>query len=94
MSWLTDRLNGIWFRITIPVRWTGWTNKKYKEVHMKGSWKTTVAGAIAALGGYLTTVTEPSWLSTLGKTMATLGTLAIGLFARDNNVTSENAGAK
>lgn len=58
------------------------------------SWKTTVAGALAALGAYLVTVNEPSWLPTLGKILAGASTAAIGFFARDNNVTSEQAGAK
>ena len=58
------------------------------------SWKTTLFGAVSAVGAYLITVQEPSWLPTLGKVLVGLGPMLIGFFARDNNVTSEAAGAK
>ena len=57
------------------------------------SWKTTLAGALAALGTYLLTIPDPAWVATVGKILVGLGTAAIGLFARDNNVTSADAGA-
>lgn len=60
------------------------------------SWKTTLCGALAALGTFLTTVKEPTWLATVGTVLVGLGSAGLGLFARDNNRTSEevNAGPK
>jgi len=59
------------------------------------SWKTTLAGAIAALGAFLAEANGiPEWLQFVGKLLAYIGTAGIGLFARDNNVSSEVAGAK
>lgn len=58
------------------------------------SWKTTLCGAIGAVGMYLQTVNDPSWMPTFGKILCALGILLAGYFARDNNVTSEQAGAK
>jgi len=58
------------------------------------SWKTTLCGAIAALGSYLLTVPDPAWCATLGKVLVGLGTAAIGFFARDNDKSSEDVGAK
>ena len=58
------------------------------------SWKTTLAGAIAALGTYLSSVNEPSWLHIVGQLMVGAGTFLIGMFARDNDKTSESVGAK
>ena len=58
------------------------------------SWKTTVAGAIGALGVYLTSVTDPSWVHTLGTVLSAVGTGLVGILARDNDKTSEQAGAK
>lgn len=58
------------------------------------SWKTTVAGALAAIGTYLITIPEPSWIPTIGKILVGLGTAAIGFFARDNDKSSETVGAK
>lgn len=55
------------------------------------SWKTTLAGAVGALGVYLST--QPG-LEVVGQILAGLGSFLTGLFARDNNVTSEQAGAK
>ena len=65
---------------------------------MKASWKTTVFGA----GGLLTVVaaalnaifdgnpaTNPDWTSVIAAASACIGLL----FARDNNVTSEQANA-
>lgn len=66
---------------------------------MKASWKTTLAGIgaiLAAIGPALKAVfdgdpsTNPDWA-----VVATAVTAGIGLiFARDNKVTSEQAGAK
>ena len=61
---------------------------------MKKSWKTTLGGIIAALGTALLAVPEPEWLSKLGAGLIGLGGAIAGLSARDNNVSSEDAGAK
>lgn len=58
------------------------------------SWKTTVAGLIGAIGLYLSKQADPSWLHNVGDILAMAGTAAAGFFARDNGVTSEQAGAK
>ena len=58
------------------------------------SWKTTLFGAITALGAYLITCNDPSWLPLVGKALTVAGPLLFGAFARDNNVSSEQAGAK
>lgn len=57
-----------------------------KRTIMK-NWKTTAAGAAVAIGQYLITVTEPAWLHTVGNVMVTLGSIALGYFAKDSNVT-------
>lgn len=59
----------------------------------QASWKTTVFGAVSALGVYLTTITDPSWVHVLGQVLTGLGTFLMGAVARDNNVTSEQANA-
>ena len=59
---------------------------------MNASWKTTVAGAIAALGIYFTGL-DGGW-HIAGQVMTAIGTFLTGLLARDHNVTSEKAGAK
>jgi hypothetical protein len=57
------------------------------------SWKTTLFGILtAAAGGVATTATDPQvgkWGALLSAVFAGL----IGLFSRDNKVTSEQAGA-
>lgn len=58
------------------------------------SWKTTVCGLVAAMGTYLITVKEPAWVSLVGQFLAAVGTAGVGMFARDNGVSSEEAGAK
>lgn len=61
---------------------------------MKGSWKTTLGGAISAIGAFLITQDDPAWLSIVGQILMGLGTFIIGASARDNSVSSEEAGAK
>lgn len=56
------------------------------------SWKTTLAGALAALGAYFSS--QEGALKILGTVLMALGSLLTGIFARDNTVTSEKAGAK
>lgn len=50
------------------------------------SWKTTVFGAVTALGTYLATVDEPI-TKTLGQILVVLGPVLLGFFAKDSNVT-------
>lgn len=57
------------------------------------NWKTTLFGAITALGVYFSTVTDPSWLSTVGQVMTGLGALMTGVFAKDSNVTGAGSTA-
>ena len=56
------------------------------------SWRTTLCGAVAALGTFLVGQGEP-W-HTIGVVVAAVATLGLGFVARDNVVTSESAGAK
>ena len=58
------------------------------------SWKTTLCGAVGALGAYLVTTTDPSWLPTVGKLLSGLSVAGIGFFARDNDKSSEDVNAK
>ena len=63
------------------------------------SWKTTTA-AIAAIAAVIGTAinaqfdTDPATVPDWGLTVSVVLAAVIGLFARDNNVTSEAAGAK
>lgn len=63
------------------------------------SWKTTVTGIVAVLSAVTAAATllldgnpttNPDWTSTIAAVSAGLGLI----FARDNKVTSEQAGAK
>jgi len=67
---------------------------KYININMKGSWKTTLGGAIGALGTFLSTQHDPAWLSIVGQILIGLGMFIMGASARDNNVSSEEVGAK
>ena len=54
---------------------------------MKGNmknWKTTMAGAVSALGVYLTTIPD---LQVFGQILTGIGTFLMGMFAKDSNVT-------
>ena len=55
------------------------------------NWKTTLCGALAALGAYLMTVTDPTWLHTIGSVLGALSTAAIGFFAADANKVAPKA---
>lgn len=67
---------------------------------MTKSWKTTLSGFLAALGVLIGPAR--AWLDTgaidagtlVQVLMVVLGLLGVGTFARDNKVTSEQAGAK
>lgn len=56
------------------------------------SWKTTIGAALIALGAAITQI-DPTWAKWGGLIGAAGGFFGL-LFARDNNVTSEQAGAK
>ena len=62
------------------------------------SWKTTaagiVAGLIAALNAPELKALEPSWMVSLTPYLGSIAIALMGVFARDNSVTSEQAGAK
>lgn len=65
---------------------------------MKGSWKTTAAGIVSGIAIILTQVSylldaNPDTVFSIEACFAALGVIGIGFFARDNNVTSEKAGA-
>lgn len=65
---------------------------------MKGSWKTTVLGICAllsAIGGAGTALLDGNPNTNVDITSLTAAFAGLGLlFARDNNVSSEDAGAK
>lgn len=62
------------------------------------SWKTTVVGILAGLSIILAQVSylfdaDPQTVFSVEAVFSALGIMGIGFFARDNNVTSEQAGA-
>lgn len=59
----------------------------------KMSWQPKLFGAIAALGSYLETLTDPKWLGIVGKIMLAVGTFGLGATARQDNKSSEQVGA-
>lgn len=64
---------------------------------MTGSWKTTAGGLATALGAACLAAAQmggPSWLSMLGAALSVFGPALLGVTARDNSVSSEQAGAK
>lgn len=68
---------------------------KIMEVHkVTKSWKTTLGGILAAIGTGLQGVKDPSWVALIGQVLGGIGVLVMGMAARDNSVTSEDAGAK
>jgi hypothetical protein len=69
---------------------------------MNSSWKTTLCGLLALVGGGIFTAYQlkpelladfPKWMPGLGFLMMTIGGGFTGVFARDNNKTSEQVGA-
>lgn len=59
----------------------------------KSSWKTTVGGILLAAAPVAHSAL-PANYNWVGDALATIGALILGTSARDNNVTSEQAGAK
>ena len=65
----------------------------------KKSWKTTALGILAAAGILITQAVavldnDPDTNFDFNQVSLALGALGLGFFARDNNVTSEAAGAE
>lgn len=61
------------------------------------SWRTTLGGIAAALGSALMGAHEagaPKWVSLAGYVLSAFGVALLGAAARDNNVTSKQAGAE
>ena len=70
-------------------------NQIAKEINkMKSSWKTSIFGILSAIGVALVPLKDPAWLTTVGTILAAIGAAGIGLSARDNGVSSEQAGVK
>ena len=61
---------------------------------MRGSWRTTVAGWALAIGVALAAVSEPAWIHNVGVILSSISALLLGTTARDNAVSSEEAGIK
>ncbi len=45
------------------------------------NWKTTLFGALAAVGAYLQT--QPGWIGTVGAILVPVATALLGFFAKD-----------
>lgn len=54
------------------------------------SWKTTLFGAVTALGTYLATVEDPI-AKVVGQILMVLGPVLFGIFAKDANVSGTAA---
>lgn len=57
------------------------------------SWKTTLGGILLAIGGYFITQ-DFAFADIIGQVLNAVGALLLGTMARDNDVSSEKAGAK
>jgi len=69
---------------------------------MISSWKTTLFGLLAAVGaavsagiqtGIIDATHFPAWFKGMAALVSVIGTAGVGVFARDNNKTSEQVGA-
>lgn len=59
----------------------------------KSSWKTTLGGILLGVGTPLAAAGEGIF-ATIGTVMMAVGGILLGVTARDNSVSSEDAGAK
>lgn len=60
----------------------------------KTSWKTTVGGLLGTIGTAVGGFSTDQVMHAIGIIVGGIGMLVLGLAARDNSVTSEQAGAK
>ena len=56
------------------------------------SWRTSVGGAMAAIGMILSQATEPAWAKAIGQILTALGTVLIGFTAQDSAATTPKKG--
>lgn len=57
------------------------------------SWKTTVGGILLAIGGFFLTQ-DFAFAEVIAQVINAIGALLLGVSARDNNVSSEEAGVR
>lgn len=60
----------------------------------KSSWKTTAGGIAGSVGTIVASMAHDDVMRGIAAIVSGAGLLLLGLAARDNNVTSEQAGAK
>lgn len=58
------------------------------------SWRTTIGGCLIAVGTIAVQVGTPDWIPAVGTALVSVGAVIGGLSARDNKVTSKEAGAE
>ena len=61
---------------------------------MTKSWKTSIGGILLAAGGFMATQMEGQVVKLIGGVVSAIGALLMGLAARDNDKSSEDAGTK
>ena len=61
---------------------------------MTKSWTTSIGGILLAAGGFMATQMEGQVVKLIGGVVSAIGALLMGLAARDNDKSSEDAGTK